>query len=132
MRKFIRIQFKKLAYAPKHNEFQKMYEKFIKADCLQVINFLATVPPEHFANAYFPGWRYRDLCSTVAESFNFWIVEDRELPITSMIDSIWKRVMMKITENIKIASSWTTMLCPIMEKLAANYSSFQDNESYEV
>ena len=28
---------------------------------------------------------------------------------------------MKITENIKIASSWTTMLCPIMEKkLAAN------------
>jgi len=70
----------------RHNEFQKMYEKFIEVDCLQATNFLATMPSEHFANAYFTGYRYGDLCSTVAESFNSWIIEDRELPITSMIN----------------------------------------------
>ena len=72
-RKFIRNQLKKLAYALTHSEFQKVYEKFIKVDCLQATNFLVTVPPKHFANfanAYFPGCRYGDLCSAVAESFN--------------------------------------------------------------
>jgi len=32
MRKFIIIQFNKLAYAPTHNEFQEMHKKFIKVD----------------------------------------------------------------------------------------------------
>ena len=32
-----------------HNEFQKVYEKFIEVDCLQATNFLATVSPKHFA-----------------------------------------------------------------------------------
>jgi len=32
MRKFIIIQFNKLPYALTHNEFQEMYNKFIKVD----------------------------------------------------------------------------------------------------
>ena len=120
-RKFIRMQFNKLAYTPTHNEFQEMDEKFIEIDCLQATYFLAIVPPEHFVNAYFSGFRYGDLCSIVAKSFNSCIIEDRELPITSMIDSIRKRVMMKMTENREIARSQTIMFFPVMEKkLAAN------------
>ena len=65
-RKFIRKQFKKLAYALTHNELQKVYKKFIEVDCLQATNFLAISPPEHFVNAYFPGYRYDDLCSTIS------------------------------------------------------------------
>ena len=79
-RKFIRLQFKKLAYASTHNEFQKMYENYIEVACLQVTNFLATIPTTYFVNAYFSGYRYGNLCSTVVESFNSWIIEDRELP----------------------------------------------------
>jgi len=105
MRNFIIIQFNKLAYAPTHNEFQEMYEKFIEVDCLQATDFLATVLLEDFANAYFPECRYGDLCSIVAESFNSWIIEDHKLPITSMIDSIRKRVMMKMTEKREMARS---------------------------
>jgi len=52
-RKYIRKLFKKLAHAFTHKEFQKVYEKIIKVEYPEATNFLATVPPEHFANAYF-------------------------------------------------------------------------------
>jgi len=79
-----------------------VYENFIEVDCLQATNFLGTVPPQHFANAYFTRCIYGDLCFIVAESFNSWIIKDCKLPKISMIDSIRKRVMMKMTENKKI------------------------------
>ena len=83
---FIRKQFKKLAYALTHNELQKVHE--ILSKLIAYTNFLAIVPPEYFTNAYFPGCKYDDLRSTVTKSFNSWILEDHDLPITSMFDLI--------------------------------------------
>ena len=71
-----------------YKEFQKVYKKFIEVECLQATNFLAIVPPDHFANAYFSECKYGNLCYIIAENFNSWIIEDRKLPITSMTDSI--------------------------------------------
>ena len=49
-------------------------------------NFLAAMHLEHWANTYFPGQRNGRVSSTVAESFNSWILEERQLPITSILD----------------------------------------------
>ena len=39
--------------------------------------------------------------------------------------------MMKMIENMKIANSWTMILCPVIEKkLVANTQAFQDNDFY--
>jgi len=54
----------------------------------------------------------------LAESFSSCILEGCVLPITSIIDLIKKRVMMKMIENRSVMS-WTMMLCPEIEKKLA-------------
>ena len=123
-RPFILKKFKKLVYAPIHKEFQTEYENLVNLENQQANKFLASVPLEHWANAYFPGQRYGCVSSIIAESFNSWILEQRQLPITSMLDSIWRRLMMKFTENKEMFRRRNSVLCLIFEKkLTANMES---------
>ncbi|KAI8538322.1 hypothetical protein RHMOL_Rhmol09G0093600 [Rhododendron molle] len=68
--------------APAPNE--KMFDDLI-ADLKsqgkgRVITFLSRLPKEHWACAFFPGERYGEMCSNLAECFNNWIQEERHLP----------------------------------------------------
>ncbi|KAF9590229.1 hypothetical protein IFM89_032007 [Coptis chinensis] len=60
---------------------------------------------ENWANAYFLGVRYSEMCSTLAECFNAWITNERFLPITPMLFGIMEKMMEmswnKLEESMK-------------------------------
>ncbi|KAL5711160.1 hypothetical protein ACHQM5_021649 [Ranunculus cassubicifolius] len=71
---------------------------------------------ENFANAHFRGKRYGELSSSLAESFNSWILEERHLPITAFLDAIRVRIMNMYAKRREKSLDWTTKLCPEWEK----------------
>ncbi|KAL7250847.1 hypothetical protein ACSBR1_012795 [Camellia fascicularis] len=86
------------------------------------------------------GRRYGEMSSNAAESFNSWIREARNLPITRMVDSIRAQIMRQMAKRRVLAHTWTGAICPTMEsrlKEAYNKSrawkvSQANNDVYEV
>lgn len=60
---------------------------------------LSSQNPVYWANAYFPGQRYRCLTMEASESVNLMLTFDRELAITELLDAIWHRVMAERTAH---------------------------------
>ena len=54
----------------------------------KVERFLSYLPFHHWTNVHFKGNRYGDCSSNDAESFNSWIIEARQLPITDLVDKV--------------------------------------------
>ncbi|KAL7171084.1 hypothetical protein ACSBR2_035862 [Camellia fascicularis] len=63
------------------------------------------------------GWgrRYGEMCSNAAESFNLWIREARNLPITRLVDSIRAKIMRQMSKRRVAAQTWAGTICPKME-----------------
>ncbi|KAL7219948.1 hypothetical protein ACSBR2_012914 [Camellia fascicularis] len=55
------------------------------------------------------------MCSNAAESFNNWIKEARNLPITCLVDTIRTQIMNQMSERRGASSTWTGDICPVME-----------------
>ncbi|KAL7220728.1 hypothetical protein ACSBR2_013588 [Camellia fascicularis] len=61
------------------------------------------------------GWHYGEMCSNAAESFNSWVREVRNLPITRMVDSIRTKLMRQMAKRRDTSQTWTGIICPKME-----------------
>ncbi|KAL7205110.1 hypothetical protein ACSBR2_018100 [Camellia fascicularis] len=75
----------------------------------------ASAHPQHWANAFFRGRRYGEMCSNATESFNSWVREARNLPIIRMADSIKTKLMRQMAKRRLAAQTWTGTICPKME-----------------
>ncbi|KAL7225422.1 hypothetical protein ACSBR1_020736 [Camellia fascicularis] len=73
-------------------------------------------PSQHWANTYFRGNRYGEMCSNAAESFNNWISTARHLPIIRLVDSIRTQIMRKMSARRDASNKWSGVICPKMEK----------------
>lgn len=84
-------------------------------------SFLKDAPFSNWANAFFNGFKYGDMCSNVAESFNSWIQRERLKLITEMVDGIWVKMMRNIAKRSDDVAKWSSTPCPEIEKnLIAN------------
>ncbi|KAL5727624.1 hypothetical protein ACHQM5_000803 [Ranunculus cassubicifolius] len=108
--------FHDMAYANTHFEFSQHLEKFVGIGFARATKFVESIPFEHWANAHFKGKRYGELSSSLAESFNSWILEECHLPITALLDVIRVRIMNMYAMRRKKSLDWTTKLCPELEK----------------
>jgi hypothetical protein len=97
--------------------------------------------PQHWSRAWFRlGSNYDSVDNNICESFNTWIVEARFFPIITMLETIRRKVMVRIQEQRTKSGKWTTVICPnINKKLhvyisqSANYHSICNGEDkYEV
>ncbi|XP_028075949.1 uncharacterized protein LOC114278140 [Camellia sinensis] len=87
-----------------------------------------------------PGRRYGEMSSNAAESFNSWIREARNLPITRMVDNNRGQIMRQMAKRRLSAHTWTGAICPTMEfRLEEAYNksrswkvSQANNDVYEV
>ncbi|KAF9601526.1 hypothetical protein IFM89_020321 [Coptis chinensis] len=70
---------------------------------------------EYWANAYFCGARYGEMCSSLAECFNSWIEKERHLPITAMLDGIRMKMMKMASARRMECKNWKSYLCPKIE-----------------
>lgn len=54
----------------------------------------------------------------ICESFNKWILEARFFPIITMLETIRRKVMVRIHDQRKCSDRWSTVICPgILKKL---------------
>ena len=59
----------------------------------QAADYISNLPPSLYATAFHPGHRYGHDTSNVAESLNKDILEEREMPVLTMLDTIWHKEM---------------------------------------
>ncbi|KAL7188307.1 hypothetical protein ACSBR1_038200 [Camellia fascicularis] len=103
------------AYAPTEASFQHHLTKLKGSGRFGINNFLEDMPPNHWANAYFRDKRYGEMTSNVAESFNKWILDARNYPITRLVDTIRNQIMTMRVERKLLATNWNGLLCPKIE-----------------
>ncbi|XP_011629086.1 uncharacterized protein LOC105421833 [Amborella trichopoda] len=78
--------------------------------------WVATSTPGRWVTSIFRGKRYGHVTTNVAESFNNWILEARELPILQCLEKIRKQMTQLVVERLLKAQNWTTTLTPSVEK----------------
>ncbi|KAL7247572.1 hypothetical protein ACSBR2_002481 [Camellia fascicularis] len=86
------------------------------------------------------GKRYGEMSSNAAESFNSWIRDACNLPITKMVDKIRVQLMQQMAKRHVTSQTWIGAICPKMESClekAFNKGrswkvSQSNNEIYEV
>ena len=115
-------------------EWQKKFWACAKAPCLMLFNLArarlarATVQgaqailnthPQHWSRAWFRlGSNCDSVDNNLCESFNKWIVEARYFPIITMLETIRRKVMVRIHDNVTKSHRWSTFICPnILKKL---------------
>lgn len=115
-------------------KFQKKFWKCAKAPCRMLFNLarakLAQVTqagaqailnthPEHWSRAWFRlGFNCDSVDNNLCESFNKWILESRFYPIITMLETIRRKVIVRISDQKTNGARWTTVICPgILQKL---------------
>ena len=81
------------ARAITQEEYDAALENMTKINSQAVPWLLEHTKPEYWAELYFSGKRYGHLTSNIAESFNSCILEAREKPILSMLETIRHHLM---------------------------------------
>ncbi|XP_026455497.1 uncharacterized protein LOC113356521 [Papaver somniferum] len=82
--------FQEATYALTPENHYKAIQKIRYLDCDWVANYIATIPPEAYANAFFQGCRYGRTYIQIAESYNSWIKVHKKMPAFSLLDQIHK------------------------------------------
>ncbi|XP_026396860.1 uncharacterized protein LOC113291553 [Papaver somniferum] len=80
--------FYKAAYSYTAANFEEALRGMHAIGCGHVANYLRTIPKEKCANAFFPVCRYAAHSSSIAESFNNWILEFKKLSTFALLDAI--------------------------------------------
>ncbi|MQL92052.1 hypothetical protein Taro_024672, partial [Colocasia esculenta] len=108
----------KVAFALNESEYVAALSE-MERNSPEVKDWILRNDVEHWANAQFPGERYGQMYSNLAESFNAWIKPARGLPILQMVETIRRQIMeMGGWRRIEPAN-WEITLCPNIEKVLA-------------
>ncbi|KAH7856791.1 hypothetical protein Vadar_005612 [Vaccinium darrowii] len=103
--------FSDCAYAPTLLDFEEAIQELYIVGGAKAKNFVESLPRENWANAYFQGKRYGEMCSNAAESFNKWILEARHLPILSAIDKIRIQLMTQRCDRRQKSTKMNGIVC---------------------
>jgi hypothetical protein len=84
--------------------------------------------PQHWSRAWFRlGSNCDSVDNNICESFNKWIIEARFFPIITMLETIRRKVMVRIQEQRTKLEKWTTVICPNINKKLNVYISLSAN-----
>jgi len=83
---------------------------------------LMNTDPAHWSRAWFKiGSNCDSVDNNMCETFNKWIVEARFFPIVTMLETIRRKVMVRIQQNRSKSQTWIGTVCPnILKKLNAS------------
>ncbi|KAG5531881.1 hypothetical protein RHGRI_026479 [Rhododendron griersonianum] len=111
--------FNAIAYAPSVSAYMICEAKFYEHGGDKAKTFIASVPKQHWTNAYFQGHRYGEMSSSAIESFNNWILAARLMPIMNLVEELRSKIMIQMLRRREEASRWVSQICPDMDaKLA--------------
>ncbi|XP_026428308.1 uncharacterized protein LOC113324197 [Papaver somniferum] len=110
--------FYKASYSYTAENFEEALRGMHAIGCGHVANYLRTIPKEKWANAFFHVCRYAAHSSSIAESFNNWILEFKKLPDFSLLDAIRLKVMqINSKRRVEGLENFNTRLTPVYEDL---------------
>lgn len=97
------------AYARSHDKFQNAYDdlktlaKNVMEDFIRGAQMLwkISLGVHHLirVNAFFLRRRYGVRCSNMAESYNSWVANEQNMPITTTLDQIHMKIMKQMPER---------------------------------
>ncbi|XP_026459222.1 uncharacterized protein LOC113359865 [Papaver somniferum] len=112
--------FQEATYALSPENHAKAIQKIRYLNCDWVADYIETIPPEAYVNAYFKGCLYGRTSSTLAESVNRWVLVQKKMHASDLLDQIRKKIMCLMAERREIGANMMTPLTPeYEEKLAA-------------
>lgn len=103
------------AHALTPEAFERCSEN-IKAISLEAFNWVMQSEPDHWATAYFKGERYNFVTSNFGQQFYSWILEEKELPITHLVNVLRGKMMEFFYTRRLDSSQWVTRLTPSKEE----------------
>jgi hypothetical protein len=115
------------ARAPNEIQF-KFYLEVIKGMHQGAYNYLEKVDPKMWSrHAFRPSSCSDILLNNIAESFNAWVMEARDQPILSCLETIRRQLMNRFDKKMAGAANVTNIICPkIMKKLERNKKEADD------
>ncbi|KAI8561440.1 hypothetical protein RHMOL_Rhmol04G0339700 [Rhododendron molle] len=116
--------FGKCAYAPTLELFNELLAELERESGNKMRDFLSDLDVKHWAHAYFPGHRYGELSSNLAECFNRWIKDERCLPVTQLVDAIRMKLMEQMSRRKEESLRWKTTVCSTWDKRLAGLFQF--------
>jgi hypothetical protein len=112
----------------KKKEWQKKFWACAKAPCVTLFILakarlaqhtlagakpIMNTDPNHWSRAWFKLGSNRDsVGNNMCETFNKWIVEAIYFPIITMLETIKRKVMVRIQSNRSKSLSWKIVICP--------------------
>ncbi|KAI8536227.1 hypothetical protein RHMOL_Rhmol10G0239900 [Rhododendron molle] len=113
--------FNKCAYASSVSVYKAAEEEFYQFGGDKARTFIASVPKEHWSNAYFEGQRYGEMSSSAVESFNNWILKAREMPVFYLVDELRRKIMKQMAARRVKSMKWNSIICPKMDTKLARF-----------
>ncbi|KAI8550162.1 hypothetical protein RHMOL_Rhmol06G0083500 [Rhododendron molle] len=113
--------FNKCAYASSVSVYKAAEEEFYQFGGDKARTFIASVPKEHWSNAYFKGQRYGEMSSSAVESFNNWILKAREMPVFNLVDELRRKIMKQMAARRVKSMKWNLVICPKMDLKLARF-----------
>ncbi|KAH7835857.1 hypothetical protein Vadar_030544 [Vaccinium darrowii] len=101
--------------APSVASYNVCVTKFCDHGGAKAKTFLASVPKEHWTNAYFKGKRYGKMSSSAIESFNNWVLEARRMPVTNLVDCLRSKIMVQMSKRREDSATWISKIGPVMD-----------------
>ncbi|XP_026410753.1 uncharacterized protein LOC113305976 [Papaver somniferum] len=101
------------------------YESVLNEMCIigygWVSKYIRNIDPKHWANAFFVGCRYGTHSSTIADSFNNWILLERDLPPATLVDEIRINITRMSAERRELDRNYSDSLTPIYKALLKSH-----------
>jgi hypothetical protein len=89
----------------------------LKADNEDAWKWVEELQPNSFVKAFFSDFPKCDmLLNNHSEVFNSYILEAREFPVLSMLETLFYKMMHKNVGKLKEAEKWTCTICPKIKK----------------
>ncbi|XP_026452069.1 uncharacterized protein LOC113352470 [Papaver somniferum] len=109
--------FHKAAYCYSVAKYESALNEMCIIGCGWVAKYIINIDPKHWANGFFLGCRYGTHSSTIAESFNNWILPERDLPPATLVDEIRINIMRMSAERCELVRNYSDSLTPIYKAL---------------
>ncbi|XP_026459985.1 uncharacterized protein LOC113360729 [Papaver somniferum] len=113
--------FHKAAYCYSVAKYESALNDICIIGCGWVVEYIRNIDPKHWANAFFVGCRYGTHSSTIQESFNNWILPERDLPPATLVDEIRIKIMRMSAERRELGRNYSDSLTLIYKAILKSH-----------
>ncbi|XP_026411046.1 uncharacterized protein LOC113306310 [Papaver somniferum] len=113
--------FHKAASCYSVDKYESTLNEMCIIGCSWVSKYIRNIYPKHWENAFSVGCRYGTHSSTIAESFNNWILPERDMPPAALVNEIRIKIMRMSAERRELGRNYSNSFTPIYKSLLKSH-----------